>query len=552
MSALDSEACYRAVQARDRRMDGQFFTGVVTTGIFCRPICPARTPLRQNVRFFRSASAALAAGLRPCLRCRPEVAPGSAAASGTAATVRRALRLIDEGALDGQPVGSAPAYGAGPTPLARLAHRLGVSERHLRRLFLAELGASPVQVAQTRRILLARALLADSDLPVSAVAFAAGYSSLRRFNAAIRSGFGRPPSALRSARRVHSPASDEFDPDDLPGARVSLSLPVRGVLDWTRVIAQFGSRLIRGVETVEGLTWRRTIRLGEGAHAVPAILSLGCEGPPNEAPRVRLGINLLARPPSQPELSQPGLLPQSLSAIDSAAPRSPVWPQIGAIRARVSAMLDLDADVEAIAGVLAADELLAAGVAARPNLRLLGAWDRFELGVRAILGQQVSIAAGATLASRLVERCGQRLAEGPDPALFRLFPTPEEIAGADLSALGVPATRAATLRRFAEACAADPLFLDLGTGVEDFLARLTALPGIGPWTAQYIALRGAGEPDAFPASDLVLLKAARLRDPNLTTPRALALRAERWRPWRGYAARHLWAMASEGTASASD
>jgi len=510
VSALDPEACYRAVQARDRRMDGQFFTGVVTTGIFCRPICPARTPLRQNVQFFASAAAALASGLRPCLRCRPEVAPDAAAAGGTAASVQRALRLIEAGALD---------HGS----LTTLAARLGITDRHLRRLFLQRLGASPVQVAQARRLLLARALLADSDLSISAVASAAGYSSVRRFNAAINTVFARPPSALRSAKRPIA-AGEQIKPNG-----VRLHLGVRGVLDWTFVLKQLSSRLLKGVETVEGLTYRRTISFDGPSNTAgaSAILSLTCSGPPEACTGVVLDFMPIIQSKASGQ-AQAGWLQH-----------------FGALRARVRAMLDLDTDVEAIAAFLATDSVLAPSVAARPDLRLLGAWEPFELAVRAILGQQVSIAAGATLASRLVQRCGGVLhsdaADGQ--VLTHLFPTAEAIAQVDLTGLGLPQTRAQTLQGFARAYLEDPDLLNMNKGLDAFEKRLTALPGIGPWTAQYIALRGAVEPDAFPAADLVLLKAAAARDSSLGTPRALLSHAERWRPWRGYAARHLWAMA---------
>jgi AraC family transcriptional regulator of adaptative response / DNA-3-methyladenine glycosylase II len=476
---LDPDICYRAIASRDARFDGRFFTAVTTTGIYCRPVCPARTPGRGNVRFFPCAAAAEEAGFRPCRRCRPETAPGSPAWVGTPVTVRRALRLIDAGALDGR--------GA---DVATLAARLGIGDRHLRRLFADHLGASPLAVAQTRRAHFARLLVDQTDLPLTRIAFAAGFGSVRRFNTAMLATFGAPPSALRQSPRTAEPGG------------VTLRLPYRLPLAWAALLAFLRERAIPGVESVDGTTYRRAVRVGEFAGVIairPAVV----------------GPHL--------ELSAPVALAPALADL--------------VLRAR--RLCDLDACPAAIDRDLRRDPLLAPRVRRRPGLRVPGAWDRWELAVRAVLGQQVSVAAARTLAGRLAATLGEPLPDAPAGGPTHLFPTPAALAQADLTRLGLTGARAATLVRLATEVRDGRLDLDDAADPDDLRARLEALPGIGPWTAQYVALRALGDPDAFPAGDLGVRRALAVDD-RPATPAAAQARAEAWRPWRAYATLHLW------------
>jgi len=480
---LDPDACYRALQARDARFDGRLFVGVRTTGVYCRPICPAPCPKRQNVAFYPSAAAAQAAGFRPCLRCRPECSPQLAGARGSAATVSRALSLIASGALDGGDVEG-------------LALRLGIGARQLRRLFETHLGASPLAVAQTRRVLLAKQLLHETDLRMTDVAFAAGFGSLRRFNDAFRRLYGRPPSALRREREARAGGS-------LERSGITLTLGYAGRYDWDAVAAFLAARAVPGIEVVEPRRYRRTIALGGRAGTL--------EVAPREARRAL-----------------------------AATIRFPDVRALPEIIRRVRALFDLGSDVAAIGAHLAVDPLLAPLVAARPGLRVPGAWDAFECAVRAVLGQQVALGAARALAARLAAACGEPCGAGPDGGLRLLFPTPERIAGADLRALGLPRARAEALAALARAAAEDPELFDETGDLEAKVARLMRLPGVGAWTAQYVAMRALREPDAFPAGDAGLLRAfARARGAR-PSPAALLARAERWRPWRAYAAQHLW------------
>ncbi len=481
MDCLDADACYRVLRTRDARFDGRLFVAVSSTGIYCRPVCPARTPKREHCRFFPSAAAAQHAGFRPCLRCRPETAPGGGAWRGTAGTVSRALSLIADGALDGE--GDVDA----------LAARLGVGERQLRRLFHHHLGASPVVVAQTRRVLFAKQLLHETRLPITDVAFAAGFGSVRRFNETFRALFGRPPSALRRAvRGAGSP----------PGAGVTLRLRYRPPYDWPAILAHLAARAVEGVEEVAGDVYRRTT-LGDG----------GC------------GTVEVAHDPAAGSLAVTVRV-EGVRALP-------------AVLERVRRLFDVDADVGAITANLTSDPLLAPLVAARPGLRVPGAWDGFELAVRAVLGQQITVQAARRLAGRLVALCGEPL-PGSAGSLTHSFPTPERVAATDLGALGMPEARRATLGRLARAALADPDLLRPGTDVEAAVRRLRAVPGIGEWTAQYVALRALRDPDAFPAADVGLLRGAATGGRPRPEPAALLRRAERWRPWRAYAAQHLW------------
>jgi AraC family transcriptional regulator of adaptative response / DNA-3-methyladenine glycosylase II len=480
---LDFDSCYRAMAARDVRFDGRFFTGVTSTGIYCRPICPARTPARRNVRFFTAAAAAEGAGFRPCKRCRPEASPGSPDWDVRGDLIGRALRLIDDGLIDEQGVRG-------------LARRLAVTERHLHRLFVAELGAPPLAVARNRRLQLARRLLAETAMPVTDVAFASGFGSVRQFNASMRETYGQAPSELRGVGR--GPARP---------AALELRLAVRPPYDAGALLAFLAARAVPGVEEVTAGRYVRTFAGGTDPSGPCAVSTIEL------IPR---GDHVLLR------ASGPG-------------PRG-----VAPLVARCRRLFDLDADPSAVGDVLAADPLLAPLVKARPGMRVPGAFDGFELAVRAVLGQQVTVAAARTLAGRLVARCGTPRAPGatgPQPGPAFVFPAAARVAEADLSGLGLTGARQRTLRALASAVAAGELDLDGGADPADTAGRLLALPGVGPWTVSYIAMRALRDPDAFPAGDLGLRRAFE----ELGSPAAgLSGRAENWRPWRAYAALHLW------------
>lgn len=483
---LDRDVCYRALRARDARFDGRIFVGVRTTGIYCRPICPARTPKLENVEFYPSAAAAQEAGFRPCLRCRPESSPDLAAWRGTSSTVARALGLIAEGALDRD-----------DADVEQLALRLGIGERQLRRLFVQHLGASPIAVAQTRRVLFAKQLIHETRMSMTAIAEAAGFGSVRRFNATFRGLYGRSPSALR--RTSEAAGADRL-------ATITLKLGYVPPYDWEAMSAFLAARAIAGVEVVEAERYRRTFAL-DGAHGTIEVVPL--------AGRAALAV-----------------------AIRCANVRA-----LPSIVARVRRVFDLGADVSAINAQLAGDAFLAPLVAARPGLRVPGAWDGFELAVRAVLGQQITVGAARMLAGKLVAAYGETLEAAlaeEGSGLTHVFPTPARLAGAPLAALGMPRARAATLAALAASAADDPRLFERARDLDAAIARLRALPGIGDWTAHYVAMRALREPDAFPASDLGLLRAMASADGTRPTAAALASRAEAWRPWRAYAAQHLW------------
>ncbi|WP_437303945.1 AlkA N-terminal domain-containing protein [Sorangium sp. So ce388] len=492
---LDEDACYRALETRDHRFDGRFFTGVRSTGIYCRPVCPARTPRRERCVFFPSAAAAQEAGYRPCLRCRPEASPGTPAWLGTSAVVSRALRLIAEGALDDA---DAPA----------LAARLGVGERHLRRLFLRHIGAPPLAVAQTRRLLFAKKLLDETALSMTEVALSSGFSSVRRFNDAIRATYARTPRELRQAaakRGGGAARADAGAPD------IALRLPFRPPLDWGALAGFLGARAIPGVESAGPGVYRRTVRAA-GGHGVVEVRPV----------------------PGEPYLLARLRLPGTEGLIHCAE--------------RLRRLFDLGADPDAIAAHLGADPRLAPWVAAMPGVRVPGAWDGFELAVRAILGQQVSVRAATQLAGRLVARHGEPLSlrggllpEDADGALSFVFPAPEVLAAADLTDLGLPRARAAAISSLAARVAGGEVALDASRGLEETVRALAGLPGIGEWTAHYIAMRALREPDAFPATDLGLRRALG----GISGAGLLAM-AEAWRPWRAYAAMLLWMADAQG------
>jgi AraC family transcriptional regulator of adaptative response / DNA-3-methyladenine glycosylase II len=474
---LDPQICYRASASRDARFDGRFFMGVTSTGIYCRPICPARMPKRGHCRYFRCAAEAQEAGFRPCLRCRPESSPGTPAWLGTSATVSRALRLINQGELERGGVDA-------------LARRLGVGSRHLRRLLQERLGASPVALEQTRRIQFAKKLIDETQLTMRQVALSSGFQSVRRFNAAFRDAYRLAPSELR---RDSSKVAN--------GGSLRLRLAYRPPLDWPAVLAFLGPRSISGVEEVDDDTYRRTVVFGDRA----GVLGVSSAGDDTHL-----------------TLEVPVALAPDLSMIVD----------------RVRGIFDLGADPDRINTQLGRDPRLRRSVRRRPGIRVPGGWSRFELAVRAILGQQVTVRGATTLAGRLVERFGRPLSGG-EGALSRLFPEPERLASADAGEIGMPRARSAAIRSLARAVVDGSLELDASIGLDDAVARLRELPGLGEWTAQYIAMRALREPDAFPATDLGVRKALARADELPTTKQVLE-HAEAWRPWRAYATMHLW------------
>jgi AraC family transcriptional regulator of adaptative response / DNA-3-methyladenine glycosylase II len=471
---LNQQTCERARRSRDARFDGRFFIGVTTTGIYCRPICPAPSPKEGNVRYFGSAAAAAEAGFRPCLRCRPETSPGTPAWLGTSTTVSRALRLIDETGLSEE-------------SLEDLAERLGIGARQLRRLFLKHLGASPVAVAQTRRLHFAKTLIDQTNLPFTQAALASGFKSIRRFNASFQTLYGRTPTQLRGLAR-HQTAS--------PPEHYRFRLPFRPPFDWDSLLGFLAPRAIPGVEEITAGGYRRTIALqGKQGHIDVRLDDRG------DALDLRIH-----------------------------------FPDAGAlilIVERVRRLFDLRADPAEIRERLERDPLLAERIALRPGLRVPGAWDGFELAVRAILGQQVTVKGATTLAVRIVRSAGEPREAGG--GLTHFFPTPAALATADYSAIGLPAARAESIRRLAMAVESGELSFNGVVAPAQWIDRFRALPGIGEWTAQYVAMRALGEPDAFPAADLGLLRAS-----GAASPKQLEQRAEQWRPWRAYAAMHLW------------
>ena len=481
---LDPTVLERARLSRDPRFDGKFFIAVASTGIYCRPICPASpSPKRANIRYFGSAAAAAEAGFRPCLRCRPEAAPGTPAWLGTSAVVRRALRLINEGALDEASVGE-------------FATRVGVGARHLDRLFLQHVGASPLAVAQTRRLHFAKRLIDESDLPMTQIALAAGFGSLRRFNDAFRKAYRRPPRELRRER------SDR--PARGVGDEVSLALSYRPPYDWDHLRGFLALRATPRVERVEEQSYGRLIRTDAG-HAVIQVRPL----PGKDALQLRVQ----------------GAPPAVLFQIATAARR----------------VFDLAADPTLLAAGLESDPLLRPLVRRRPGVRIPGTWDAFECAVRAVLGQQVSVAAARTLAGRIVERIGEPVATTV-AGLDRLFPTPQVLAAANLDGLGLTGARVTALKALAVAVTEGRVAFD--RPAEEIVASLVELPGFGEWTAQYIALRALGEPDAFLSADLIVRRMAAGGGAPLTI-KELERRAEAWRPWRGYAVMHLWCAAGD-------
>jgi AraC family transcriptional regulator, regulatory protein of adaptative response / DNA-3-methyladenine glycosylase II len=475
---LDFDHCYRALKSRDARFDGSFFAGVTSTGIYCRPSCPARSVKRPNVRFFPTAAAAQAAGFRACKRCRPDASPGSPEWDVRADLVGRAMRLIADGIVDREGVDG-------------LARRLHVSARHLQRQLVAEVGAAPQALARAQRAQTARVLIETTALSFTEVAFGAGFSSVRQFNDTIRKVFATTPTELRTKNLRRQSST--------PGT-MSIRLPFRGPFDGKGLLSFLGARGISGVESFDGTMYRRALRLPTSEGTVELVADEG---------HVRCVLRL--------------------GDIRDLGP---------AVR-RSRQLLDLDADPIAIDESLLNDRILGSVVRAHPGRRLPGSVDGFELAVRAVLGQQVSVAGARTIAGRLVRRFGKPLT-APDGDLTHVFPEPTALVDADLGTLGIPGSRQDTLRKLARTVAAGDLVLDSGADRAETEERLQALRGIGPWTAAYVAMRALGHPDVFLAADLGVRRGLeRLGQPG--DPKSAVALAERWRPWRSYAVQYLWA-----------
>ncbi|WP_270075177.1 AlkA N-terminal domain-containing protein [Streptomonospora mangrovi] len=514
---MDDDQRYLAIRSGDARFDGVVYVGVTSTGIYCRPSCPAVTPKRENTRFFPTAAAAQRAGFRACKRCRPDAAPGSPEWNVRADVVGRSMRLIADGAVDREGVSG-------------LAARVGYSERQLNRLLVAELGAGPLALARAQRAQTARVLIETTGMPMGDIAFAAGFASIRQFNDTVREVFALSPTELRRRRSARSrpparaaearagsagPAGRVGPGGEAPGT-VTLRLPLRPPIDVDHLFGFLALRAVPGVEEVTGTgaarTYRRSLNLPHGTGLV--------ELSPGDTPDhvwCRLCLELLQ--------------------------------DLGTAVQRCRRLLDLDTDPHAVAEVLGADPLLAPLVAARPGLRAPGHVDPAEIAVRAIVGQQVSVAAARTVAGRLVERFGKPLTAASG-ALTHAFPRPDDLAGASPEELPMPRGRARALTALAEALAGGGLDLGPGADWDDATARLRALPGIGPWTADYIRMRAFGDPDVFLGTDLGVRRTLeRLGRPG--DRRAAEHAARSWSPWRTYATHHLWAAAAPAAGSAS-
>ena len=491
-ASLEFENCYRAISVRDARFDGMFYTAVSSTGIYCRPVCPARTPSRVNCRFFVTAAAAERAGFRPCLRCRPELAPGRPEFSQTMAW--SIYSRLAEGALDRGSV-------------EQLAREIGLSSRHMRRLLLDHFGVTPIEVAQTQRLLFAKKLLHETELPMTEVALASGFGSLRRFNAAFIESYRMSPSALRR----------ESDEDRRVSDVITLRLVYRPPLDWDYWLGYLAHRAIGGIESVSDGAYRRSVTMTHGS----AVINGWFEVSNDESRHV-----LLLR---APRVLTPCLLP---------------------LTQRVRQLFDLNANPELIAEQLSSSPLVGSLVKDGRRLRVPGAWDPFELSVRAVLGQQVSVRGASTLAARLAMRFCKPLPDGPADidrlpidASILAARTPEEVA-----AIGVPRARAATLVSLARLASSGGLIFPFGATLSDMVARLKEVPGIGDWTAQYIAMRALRQVDAFPSGDLGLRQAvSRLNGSSkpIVSSRDLESLSDQWRPWRAYAASQLWSSLGE-------
>ena len=474
---LNSNHCYRALQSKDSRFDGKFFVGVSSTGIYCRPVCTAKTPMRTRCTFFPSAAAAENAGYRPCLRCRPELAPGNSTVDAAGRISHSAASLIDDGFLE-------------ENNLSTLARRLGVTDRHLRRVFQEEFGVAPVGYAQTQRLLLAKRLLTDTSLPVTDIAMASGFGSVRRFNALFQARYRMQPTRLRNDRIVN--AGDATD------SLMRFELAYRPPLAWDTILAFLGARAVQGVEMVADGEYRRTTTASHGA-------------------TIHRGWVVVRASPKRSTLLvsiSPGL--------------AKVVP---AVLARVKRLFDLACDPHVVA------TQLGSLAEAHPGLRVPGTFDGFEMSVRAILGQQVTVKAATTLSGRLATVYGEPI-ETPWPALSHTFPTAARLAALsvdDIASKGIVGARSRCILALAARVADGTLLLAPGVDVEATMAALREVPGIGEWTAQYIAMRALAWPDAFPHTDLGVMKAL-----GETSPKKVLAHAGQWQPWRAYAVLHLW------------
>jgi AraC family transcriptional regulator, regulatory protein of adaptative response / DNA-3-methyladenine glycosylase II len=489
MKSLDPESSYRALQSRNRHFDGRLFFGITSTGIYCRPVCPAKTAKFENCRCFFTAAAAQEAGFRPCLRCRPEIAPETPGIEERSEIVSRGLAMISEGYLDGD-----------GSKADRLAERLGVEENQLQRLFEEHVGASPSSVAKTRRVLFAKQLIHETDLSITDVAAAAGFDSLQTLTNTFKELFHRQPADLRHRRpNQRHPATS---------STVSLFISYRPPYDWEHILSHLQARAIDGVEQIISGTYRRTFSF-EGDSGIVDVSN----------DPVRRGLNAKIRFP----------------CVRALAP----------VLSRLRRLFDVNADTSAVEKYLSNDKQLARLIERRPGLRVPGAWEGFELAVRAVLGQQITVRGAQQLAGKLV-----RLCHGPSEGLRALpleyvFPSPSQLAAADLSQIGMPDSRRNTLKSLAAVVIADPAFFEATDSLDLIIQKLRAVPGIGEWTAQYIALRAFGANDAFPATDVVILRGAKELRGIVMSPEELVQRAESWRPWRAYAAQHLWATGGE-------
>lgn len=483
----DFESRYRAIKSRDARFDGRLYTGVTSTRVYCRPSCPAVTPRRENVRFYPTAAAAQVSGFRACKRCRPDATPGSPEWNSRADLAGRAMRLISDGVVDREGVSG-------------LASRLRYTERHLHRQLVAEVGAGPLALARAQRADTARLLIETTDLPITEVAFASGFSSIRQFNETVRAVFASTPTDLRRKRRNRDTT--------VPG-KVALRLPYREPFDANSLFDFLGARAVPGVEEVAGGVYRRTLRLPYGT----GIVELSPDG--NRYVRCVLRLEELR--------------------------------DLGAAVERCRRLLDLDADPAAVADQLGTDPLLGPLVHRTPGLRVPGTVDGAELAVRAVLGQQVSVAGARTLAGRLVCRYGEELVE-PDGGLTHLFPDPVALLESDpegeTEGFGMPGARADALLRLCEGLRSGRVFLDPGADREETLRALLSIRGIGPWTASYVAMRALGDPDVFLPTDLGVKRAIESLK-GVADPNSLDSLAERWRPWRSYATCYLWSALRE-------
>ncbi len=476
---LNPDDYENARQTRDPRFDGRFFVGVKTTGIYCRPVCPVRVPLKKNVQLYLTAAAAAAAGYRPCLRCRPESSPGTPAWSGASWKVSRALQLIDQGYLDDESV-------------EQLAAELEISARQLNRLFRDNIGAAPVEVAQTRRLHFAKKLIDETDLPLSEICFAAGFGSIRRFNAVFVQTYARSPKEIRERLKKRQPVTQ---------TPIRISLTYRPPYDWKSMLAFLQVRHIPGVEHVTENSYSRTISIDDNHGEFKVEFEPGS---------TQLNVEI----------------------------HFPVSKALVGIISQIRSLFDLRADSEQIEKFFETDSILYPIVKKYPGMRVPGCWDGFEVAVRAILGQQVTVAAATTLAGRIADEIGAPYS-GINGALTRVFPSPNVVAQANLNGLGIVGARINAIQSLAGKIAREGWVIDCKLSTNKFIRDICQIKGIGEWTAHYIAMRALNDPNAFPHSDLILCRAARPPGQQLTPKQLLALSSS-WQPWRAYAVILLW------------